>query len=118
VHRDAYRARFRAVICYGAREFGGSALVTRRIDRRLGRLALIGPLAAALALAACGRKGPLDAPPSAAVVQPTPGEPGVGEAPTEPFGSGFLRAPQPEPAPPAGTPQPPPKKSFLLDWLL
>jgi predicted small lipoprotein YifL len=80
---------------------------------------LIGPLAAALALAACGRKGGLDAPPSAAVAQPAPAEPTLGEAPAEqPFFSGFVRPPQPEPAPPAGAPQPPPKRTFLLDWLL
>jgi predicted small lipoprotein YifL len=35
-------------------------------DRTLSRLALIGVLAAALGVAACGRKGPLDLPPSAA----------------------------------------------------
>jgi predicted small lipoprotein YifL len=93
-------------------------LVIRHLDRRLGRLVLIGPLAAALALTACGRKGPLDAPPSAAVVQPAPADSALGEAPAEPFFSGFLRPPQPEPVPPAGAPQPPPKKSFLLDWLL
>jgi len=38
------------------------------IDRRpFVRLALIGALAASFALAACGRKGPLDPPPSASV---------------------------------------------------
>ena len=45
-------------------------------DRRLFlRLALIGALAASFALAACGRKGPLDPPPSASLAgeQPTPG---------------------------------------------
>ena len=34
-------------------------------DRRFLRLALLGALAAALGLGACGRKGPLDPPPSA-----------------------------------------------------
>jgi len=34
-------------------------------DRLFFRLALIGALAASLGLAACGRKGPLDPPPSA-----------------------------------------------------
>ena len=45
-------------------------------DRRLFlRLALIGALAASFALAACGRKGPLDPPPSASLAgeQPTAG---------------------------------------------
>ena len=43
-------------------------------DRRFLRLALIGALAASFALAACGRKGPLDPPPSASVAgeQPEP----------------------------------------------
>ncbi len=36
--------------------------------RPLFRLALIGALAAALGLAACGRKGPLDPPPGASLV--------------------------------------------------
>jgi len=49
------------------------------LDRRpFVRLALIGALAASFALAACGRKGPLDPPPSASVT----GEPVVpGEEP-------------------------------------
>jgi predicted small lipoprotein YifL len=51
-------------------------------DRTFYRLALIGVLAAALGLAACGRKGPLDPPPSAAAggeaqqAGTAPGEPG------------------------------------------
>ena len=36
-------------------------------DRRLLRLALIGALAGTLGLGACGRKGPLDPPPSASL---------------------------------------------------
>ena len=36
-------------------------------DRPFARLALIGLLAAALGLAACGRKGPLDPPPGASL---------------------------------------------------
>jgi predicted small lipoprotein YifL len=54
-------------------------------DRRLGRIAVIGALVAALGLAGCGRKGGLDAPPTASAidpssaVQPGPGpESGVG----------------------------------------
>jgi predicted small lipoprotein YifL len=48
-------------------------------NRRLGRLALYGALAAALALAGCGRKSALDPPPSAAVPaapQAAPVDPG------------------------------------------
>ena len=50
----------------------------RHSDRPFLRLALIGALAASFGLAACGRKGPLDAPPAASLAgeQPvTTGEP-------------------------------------------
>lgn len=36
-------------------------------DRRILRLAMVGALAGALGLGACGRKGPLDPPPSASL---------------------------------------------------
>lgn len=39
-------------------------------DRVIVRLAIIGVLAATLGLAGCGRKGPLELPPSAAASQP------------------------------------------------
>ena len=42
--------------------------MSRFHDRRYLRLALFAALAAALGLAACGRKGPLDPPPSASAV--------------------------------------------------
>ena len=48
----------------------GARVVMNFRDRTLSRLALAGVLSAALALAACGRKGPLDLPPSAAGEQP------------------------------------------------
>jgi predicted small lipoprotein YifL len=53
------------------------------------RLALIGALAASFALAACGRKGPLDPPPSASLAgeQAAPG----GQAP--PVGAQVNRGP-------------------------
>jgi predicted small lipoprotein YifL len=41
--------------------------LSRFFDRPFLRLALIGALAASLGLAACGRKGPLDPPPSASL---------------------------------------------------
>ena len=41
--------------------------MSRFHDRRYLHLALIGALAAALGLGACGRKGPLDPPPSASL---------------------------------------------------
>jgi predicted small lipoprotein YifL len=43
----------------------GVGCLNRLHDRRFVHLALIGALAAALGLAACGRKGDLDPPPSA-----------------------------------------------------
>ena len=39
------------------------------------RIATVGALVSALALAGCGRKGPLDAPPSAAISEPAAGAP-------------------------------------------
>jgi len=60
------------------------------LDRRpFVRLALIGALAASFALAACGRKGPLDPPPSASVAgeQVAPGdEPVTNRGPVGPDG--------------------------------
>jgi predicted small lipoprotein YifL len=41
--------------------------VSRICDRPFIRLAMIGALAAALGLTACGRKGPLDPPPAASL---------------------------------------------------
>ena len=93
-------------------------MVIRFIVRRPARLAFIGALAATLALAACGRKGPLEAPPSASIAQPATAEPSLGEAPPDPLFSGYVRAPQPEPVRPGAASQPPPKKSFFLDWLM
>ena len=72
-------------------------------DRRYLRLALIGALAAALGLAACGRKGPLDPPPSAALTN-NPGASAKGK--TVLYGHGQPHAP------------PGPKKSIPLDVLL
>ena len=46
--------------------------MSRFCHRPFFHLALIGALAASLALAACGRKGPLDAPPGVASVQSEP----------------------------------------------
>ena len=74
---------------------------------RFNRLAVIGALAAALALAGCGRKGPLDPPPSAtAAERAASGDPQA--------------APQPvmdaegRPIAPRSTE----KKRIFLDWLL
>ena len=61
-------------------------------DRTLPRLALIGVFVTALGLAACGRKGPLDLPPSAGL---------AGDA-----------------GQPVGSPGSPPKKQLPIDVLL
>jgi predicted small lipoprotein YifL len=67
------------------------------------RIAVIGALAAALALAGCGRKGGLDAPPGAAVADQgaAPGGPGTAVAPD-------------------GTPiaPPAPRRTTPIDWLI
>ena len=63
------------------------------------RIGLVLALAAGLALAGCGRKGPLEAPPSAAL----PGTPVAGP-------------PAPPPSPSLATP--PKQSSTWFDWLL
>ena len=73
-------------------------------NRALARMAVVGALIAALGLASCGRKGPLDLPPSAATSEPVAGEPKQGA------GMG-----------PDGKPMAPrtgPKTPTILDWLV
>ena len=77
-------------------------------------------MTAALGLAACGRKGPLDPPPSAGLTappaytaRPSLGEENYGPAPP-PAGDPARTAVA---APPAAT-APPPPKTFPLDFLL
>ena len=86
---------------------------------RLSRLALAAVMMAALGLAACGRKGPLEPPPAAALAdpQPTAARPSLGEDndAAAPSGEPAPRRAQAS-APPAASP--PPKKSFFLDFLL
>jgi predicted small lipoprotein YifL len=87
------------------------------------RLAAVGVLAAALGLSACGRKGPLDPPPSAAIPmqEPIPGQaPGPVSDVAQPTGRQ-----QPADSVIAGresTPGAPPPSGrggpFFLDWLL
>jgi predicted small lipoprotein YifL len=77
-------------------------VVTRSGRIWMGRLALAGALAAALALAGCGRKGGLDEPPLAASEPVPPGQPPV--APYSPDG---------KPIPPVAQ-----KRHTLLDWLI
>jgi len=54
----------------------------------ISRLAVLGVLAAALTVAGCGRKGPLDAPPSAAI--DAPASPGPAAAAPAPVVAGSL----------------------------
>lgn len=76
---------------------------------------------AALGLTACGRKGPLDPPPSAGLTTPQsyPSRSSLGEEAngvTPPPGDNRARTAN---AAPAGTPAtPPPQKTFFLDFLL
>ena len=69
------------------------------------RVALAGALAAAMLLAGCGRKGPLEAPPSAQVVEPVI-DPATGKRLPVMSGAGY-------PIAPAGE-----KKRIPLDWLI
>jgi len=62
----------------------------------------IAAVAMALALGACGRKGPLDLPPGAAESDAAGNPPKIG----------------PDGQPVTATPQPPPKKHFFLDFLI
>jgi predicted small lipoprotein YifL len=83
------------------------------------RPAVIGALAAALALTGCGRKGPLDPPPgSAAAVQPAkPANTGFGLSPMAtqeaPATAPSFDA-QGKPVAPANAP----KKRLPMDWLI
>ena len=77
-------------------------MVTRSGRIWMGRLAFAGALAAALALAGCGRKGGLDEPPLAAS-EPAP----PGQAPAATY------SPDGKPNPPAAE-----KRHTFLDWLI
>ena len=80
------------------------------------RVALVGALVAGLA--GCGRKGPLEPPPSAALPQPVLAQPTLGEPPADPSLAALLPEPAPTPPPSPSLAAPPPRKSFFLDWLL
>ena len=89
-----------------------------RSGDRLLRLATLAALGAAVALSGCGRKGPLDPPPSAAISPPPPAEPSLGET-NDPNTPGFLRSPRAAAAAPAqSAPVPPDQRTFILDPLI
>jgi predicted small lipoprotein YifL len=81
--------------------------VTRSSDGRVAHLALAAVLVAAFGLAACGRKGPLELPPSAAIDQPA--TPAQAVQNVQPEGNG--------PVAPVTNARAP-RKHIFLDWLL
>ena len=90
----------------------------RQSADRWSRLALVAAMTAALGLAGCGRKGPLDPPPSAGITpppayapRPSLGEENYGPVPPAERPRTAAAAP---PAPTA----PPQPKTFPLDFLL
>jgi predicted small lipoprotein YifL len=78
--------------------------VIQSSSRALARAAVFGAMAAALALTGCGRKGPLDLPPSAAISEPGPADPRQGST-VGPDGKPV--------APRTG-----PNRPTILDWLV
>ncbi len=94
--------------------------VNRSLDR-WSRLALVAAMMAALGLAACGRKGPLDPPPTAGLTTPQSytSRPSLGEENNGLAPAGDRAPARPPGAAPASvTAPPPPKKDFFLDFLL
>lgn len=92
------------------------------MNLRFTHLAVIGVLAAAFALAGCGRKGPLDPPPAAEVsdAKPAKPRPGSAGASLNPLQPSEQRAAAPafdaEGRPLANSRAP--KKQLPMDWLL
>jgi len=83
------------------------------VNSVLARVGLLAALAGALALGGCGRKGPLEIPPSANSMAAAPGQedaPSLGEADNRNF-----ETPASRDALPAGRPA---QRSFVLDPLL
>ncbi len=99
---------------YGAN--GGVGFLIRFGARSGLRLAAFVALAAALALGGCGRKGPLDPPPSAAIA-PAPDTPSRGDT-NDPNMTGYRRAPSATAAAQPTQPLPPDKRTFILDPLI
>jgi len=88
---------------------------------RWSRLAVAAAMMAALGLAACGRKGGLDPPPTAGLTTPSSytSRPSIGEetASLAPRPTDEHPPARPQGVAPATVP-PPPKKTFFLDFLL
>jgi predicted small lipoprotein YifL len=97
----------------------GGVQVKQSVDR-WSRLALVAVMTAALGLAACGRKGPLDPPPSAGITPPPASAPhsSLGEENYGPLPVGERPRTAAAVPPPAATQPPPPPKTFFLDFLL
>jgi predicted small lipoprotein YifL len=99
--------------------------VIRPSDRPLICLVAVATFIAALTLAACGRKGGLDAPPSSLPASPQPqasNSPSLGDSAPSLFGPNFGGPPAATGSVPqnqtAQSTPPPQKKSFFLDWLV
>ena len=87
---------------------------------RWSRLALAATMMAALGLAACGRKGPLDPPPSAGFTAPQSyaSRPSLGEETDNLTPPPAAERVRPAAGAAPATAPPEPKKTFFLDFLL
>ena len=102
----------------GGSGVSGGVGLSRFRHRTLLRLGALLALSAAFALAGCGRKGALDAPPSATISPPPQNEPSLGEN-NDPNMPGFRRAPREAAVTPAPIgPAAQDKRTFFLDFLL
>jgi predicted small lipoprotein YifL len=97
----------------------GARCLNRYFDRPFLRLALTAALAASLGLAACGRKGPLDAPPATSLVGEQSNGPNPMSNPIATPIGGYAKEGDPG-VRPDGQPLAPkgPKKQIPLDVLL
>ena len=102
------------LLCMG--RTGGVGFLIRFDNRTVLRLAAFAVLGVALALGGCGRKGPLDPPPSAAIA-PAPDQPSLGDN-NDPNMTGYRRAPSTAVAAQPTQPPPPDKRTFILDPLI
>jgi len=85
-------------------------------DRPMTRLALIGVALAALTLAGCGRKGPLDPPPGASMAAPPPAASDVAAPPPSNAETLFPGQTRENALPQAKASDP--NKKFFLDGIL